>query len=119
MILRIFVFCVLIFLLKVDLYSRPYAAGFDRSNNIEFDKRWNTELESEELHPIHSYKKPYWQSRRSHHIASMNKYDRSLIRPLRQIENGLEVSTYYLDSTNLDVSLAFPVPTGAGGSVVR
>ena len=119
MILRIFVLCILIFLLKVDLYSRPYAAGFDRSQNIEFDKRWNTELESEELHPINSYKKPYWQSKRSHHISSMNKYDRSLIRPLRQIDNGLELSTYYLDSTNLDVSLAFPVPTGAGGSVGR
>ena len=119
MILRFFVLFVLIFSIRVALYSRPYAAGLDRSETIEFDKRWNTELESEEIHPVYSYKKPYWQSRRSHHIASLQKYDRSLIRPLREVENGLELSTYYLDSTNLDISLAFPVSTGAGGSTGR
>ena len=119
MILRFFVLCLLMFSIKAKLYSRPYAAGLDRSQNVEFDKRWNAELESEEVHPIYSYKKPYWKSRRSHHIDALNQYDRSLIRPLRQVENSLELSTYFLDSTNLDVSLAFPNPTGAGGSVGR
>lgn len=119
MIWRFFVLCFLIFSLGIELDSRPYAAGLDRSQNIEFDKRWNKELEINEVHPISSYKKPYWQSRRSHHIASLKQYDRSLIRPLRQVENSIEISTFYLDTTNLDVSLAFPNPTGAGGSIGR
>ena len=77
MIWRFFVLCFLIFSLGIELDSRPYAAGLDRSQNIEFDKRWNKELEINEVHPISSYKKPYWQSRRSHHIKLLKQYDQS------------------------------------------
>tara|TARA_B100000674_G_scaffold487192_1_gene497069 strand:- start:1466 stop:2590 length:1125 start_codon:yes stop_codon:yes gene_type:complete len=116
MILRFFVLWILLHLLQVVVDARPYAAGLDRSENIEFDQRWNKDLEVEESHPLSSYKKPYWQSKRTHHLNALDKYDRRLIRPLRQVENGLEISTLYLYSSNLDVNLAFPNPIGAGGS---
>tara|TARA_Y100000589_G_scaffold85367_2_gene79319 strand:- start:228 stop:1352 length:1125 start_codon:yes stop_codon:yes gene_type:complete len=116
MIQRFFVLCLLLQLRQVVTEARPYAAGLDRSKNIEFNQRWNNDLEVKESHPLKSYKKPYWQSKRTFHLNALDHYDRRLIDPLRQVENSLEISTLYLESTNLDVNLAFPNPIGAGGS---
>lgn len=117
---RFFVLWLVTFTSIITLEARPYGVGFDRNDNIQYDERWNQELESPEKHPIESFKRPYWSTKLPHHNAKLQR-NKPPIRPLRQTDNGIEWNVLYLYNTDLDINLAFPrvnqgVIGGSGGS---
>ena len=113
---RFFVLWLVGWTCVMGLQARPYGAGFDRNANIQYDERWNQDLEVPEKHPIESFKRPYWSSNIPHHNAKLER-NKPAIRPLRQIDNGIEWSVLYLYNTDLDINLAFPrINQGAASS---
>lgn len=117
MIKRFFVLWTVIFLTKISIWARPYGVGLDRNQNIQFDERWNEQLEVKEKHPLKAFEKPFWNSKVTHHMHELGR-KRYNIRPLRQVENSLEWNALYLFNTDLDINLAVPNlnPGGIGGT---
>lgn len=112
------IFSFLIFAIFSSLDARPYGSGLHSSEQVDFQRNWNQDLEREEKHPLTGFQKPYWKTNLPKHEKALKDYKRSLIRPLRQVENSVELKSYFLYTNGLDKVVSYENSnTGQGAGI--
>lgn len=99
------VFILLIYpLLADDIHpvGRPYGRVLHGIDEVDFEGRWNEDLESEKYHPIIQLQAPYWRSHKREHEQKLNIAAQVWVEPFKWQEPGFEMRFLYLQSNRWD-----------------
>jgi hypothetical protein len=87
-----------------DVYpvGRPYGRVLHGIDEVDFEERWNEDLESEKYHPIIQLQAPYWRSHKREHEQKLNIAARVWVEPFKWREPSFEMRFLYLQSNRWD-----------------
>jgi len=105
-------FCLLF--LCSELSSRPLGYGFKASDTIDFDARWNKDLEGPEEQPYLHLNKPYWSSHRQKHLDALDLPLKKQPNPLDMPRRSIQLRAWLVDAGQWDLVHGFSL-TAAGG----
>ncbi|PCJ21518.1 MAG: hypothetical protein COB02_02680 [Candidatus Cloacimonadota bacterium] len=81
---------------------RSYGVNLNNSSYVDYENRWNNDLESQVQHPIIQHTKPYWKPHKEQLKTKLVNYKQNKIRPLRFIEPSVELQLFLADTSSWD-----------------
>ncbi|MCO4783161.1 MAG: hypothetical protein KC646_12625 [Candidatus Cloacimonetes bacterium] len=90
------------FVLKSVNPCRSYGVDLQNSDYVDFEQRWNPDLERKIEHPIVQHTKPYWKPHKEKLQTKLVNYKKIKIRPLRFIEPSVELQLFLADTSTWD-----------------
>lgn len=110
--MKLWIFCL--FVLVNHLISRPIGSGFKASDTIDFDARWNEDLEGPEEQPYLHLEKPYWTSHRQKHLDALDLPLRKQPNPLNMPRRSLQLRAWLVDAGEWDLLHGYSLNAASG-----
>ena len=93
---------LLCFVLLDQTPCRSYGVDLENSTYVDYENRWNRDLEARVQHPVIQHTKPYWKPHQEKLKSKLVNYKNLKIRPLRFMEPSVELQLFLAETSSWD-----------------